>query len=149
STANLEVGMLVNGAGISGNTLITAINTVTSTVTLSQPATATANLVALSFGGTPVVTTLGNISTTSNPTQITGLTTTNGLVAGMQVTGVGIPANTFVTLITSGTAVTLSQPVTATANSVTFTFTITPNTATTGMTHGNKTVDGLTSTVGI
>jgi hypothetical protein len=59
---------------------------------------------------------------TNSTTTIT-LATANLLVgAGQKVTGAGIPANTYVVSITSGTSVVISNAATATAGSVTFTF---------------------------
>ena len=62
------------------------------------------------------------IGSTNSTTTIT-LATANLLVgAGQKVTGAGIPANTYVVSITSGTSVVISNAATATAGSVTFTF---------------------------
>jgi hypothetical protein len=59
---------------------------------------------------------------TNSTTTIT-LATANLLVgAGQKVTGAGIPANTYVVSITSGTSVVISNAATATASGVTFTF---------------------------
>lgn len=49
-----NVGMTVSGAGIPTGAVVTAVNTTSHTITLSQPATATAAAVALSFSGYPV-----------------------------------------------------------------------------------------------
>lgn len=64
--------------------------------------------------------TTGNTHTS---TTLDGLANTTGVAVGMLVTGTGIPTNTFVTAINSGTSVTLSQAATGTASiSVTFTW---------------------------
>lgn len=66
---------------------------------------------SFSFAGT---------KSTSNST-ITGISTTAGVIVGMRVEGLGIPANTTVTGVT-GTTVTLSNtPTTAGSTSLTFT----------------------------
>jgi len=57
---------------------------------------------------------------TSN-TTITGLASTAGLVPGMRVEGLGIPANTTIASVVSGTSITLSAtPTTAGSTSLTF-----------------------------
>lgn len=62
------------------------------------------------------------VGSTNSTTTIT-LATANLLVgAGQKITGAGIPANTYVVSITSGTTVVISNAATATAGSVTFTF---------------------------
>lgn len=58
--------------------------------------------------------------TTSASTSVTSVSSTTGILVGMAVTGAGIPANTTVASIGSGT-ITLSQAATATASDVTLT----------------------------
>jgi hypothetical protein len=60
-------------------------------------------------------------ATTNGSAAVTGLASTASMVAGMAVSGTGIPAGTTVASITSGTAITLSTPATATGASVALT----------------------------
>jgi hypothetical protein len=60
-------------------------------------------------------------ATTNGSTAVTGLASTASMVVGMAVSGTGIPAGTTVASITSGTAITLSAPATATGASVSLT----------------------------
>jgi hypothetical protein len=63
--------------------------------------------------------------TTTGATHTTkvvdGFASTANIPLGATITGAGIPANTYVTGITSGTAITISNAATATASGVTFT----------------------------
>lgn len=67
----------------------------------------------------PVFTFTGD--TNSNTTILTQYT--NGLIIGMYLTGAGIPANTYITGISTGVSITISAAATATATGVTFTIT--------------------------
>lgn len=69
---------------------------------------------------TPVVET-GD--TTSASASVINIGTTTGLTVGMVVTGAGIPVNTTILTVDSGTAITLSANATATAAGVSLTFT--------------------------
>lgn len=60
-------------------------------------------------------------ATTNGSAAVTGLASTASMVVGMAVSGTGIPAGTTVASITSGTAITLSAPATATGASVSLT----------------------------
>ena len=106
STTGLLAGMVVNGPGIPAGTTIASITNGT-TLVLSAAATATATgqtFAAFGFSG----------GTTSGSADLTVASTT-GLLAGMQVTGAGIPAGTRIASITNATTVVLSAPATATA----------------------------------
>jgi hypothetical protein len=60
-------------------------------------------------------------ATTNGSAAVTGLASTASMVVGMAVSGTGIPAGATVASITSGTAITLSTPATATGASVSLT----------------------------
>jgi hypothetical protein len=60
-------------------------------------------------------------ATTNGSTAVTGLASTASMVVGMAVSGTGIPPGATVASITSGTAITLSAPATATGASVSLT----------------------------
>lgn len=66
----------------------------------------------LPFG---VVVTALSGTTTNGANTVTGISSTANLVVGMSVTGSGIPANTFISTITSSTAITLTNNATASA----------------------------------
>ena len=67
----------------------------------------------------PVFTFTGDThSSTTITTQYT-----NGLIIGMYLTGTGIPANTYITAISTGVSITISAAATASAIGVTFTIT--------------------------
>ena len=70
--------------------------------------------------------TVGPVFTFTGDTHTTTTITTqytNGLVIGMYLTGSGIPANTYITGISTGVSITISAAATATATGVTFTIT--------------------------
>src|SRR5207302_1054230 len=96
STTNLVVGMPVTGTGIPNNTTISSIINNTS-IALSNAATATGTGVTFTF-------TSGITTAASN---VVIVSSTTGLVAGMQVTGPGIAPNTTITAVAAPT-VTLS-----------------------------------------
>ncbi len=81
STAGLIVGQVVSGTGIVPGTVITAINTTTSVVTLSQAATASG----------------------TNPVGYGGIMVSNALGAALQLSG-GVTINNALNLNSSGTA---------------------------------------------
>ena len=60
-------------------------------------------------------------NTTTGSASVTSIASTTGLAAGMLVTGSGIPANTKVSSVTSGTAIVLTANATATATGVSLT----------------------------
>jgi hypothetical protein len=115
TTTGWAVNQTVTGAGIPAGTYIITV-TGTSTLTLSQAATATATGVTLTrqagfnyveYGGMAPD---SRASTTDGSTTITigartgdSVTTTADLIVGMKVSGTGVPANTFITAITSTT----------------------------------------------
>jgi hypothetical protein len=116
-------GKLVTGTGIPANTTIVAIVSSTS-VKLSANATATGASVSLTFSPYLVpsarqVTDGVTVNASASLTSASAAFTTADL--GKAVTGTGIPANTYITTITSATAVVLSQSATASASSVTVT----------------------------
>lgn len=71
--------------------------------------------------------TVGPVFTFTGATTSTSTTVetqyTNGLIIGQLITGTGIPALTYITAISTGVSITLSQAATATAPVVTFTIT--------------------------
>ncbi len=95
----LDVGMKIRGTGIPNGATVAAINNTTApyTVTISLPAGTS----AASPDGTAV----------SGSTSLT-VSSASNIVAGQNVVGAGIPANTTVVSL-SGTTVTLSAPTTA------------------------------------
>ncbi|MEQ1747983.1 MAG: autotransporter-associated beta strand repeat-containing protein [Prosthecobacter sp.] len=98
--ARLEVGMPISGAGIQSGTTITDLSPGTSTLTLSLAATATSNSVIL--------------TTDDADDLIRNTSSTTGLAVGMTVTGLGVPAGTFIKTI-SGNILNLSANVAGTA----------------------------------
>jgi hypothetical protein len=60
-------------------------------------------------------------STTTNTSATLVVSSTTGLVAGMVVSGTGIPANTYILSVVNGTNLTMSANATATASTVTVT----------------------------
>jgi arylsulfatase A-like enzyme len=146
STAGLWPGMLVAGANIPTGTTVSSITNTTSFV-LSANATASGSSLTLSAGGI----TLSGCSITSGSAAVTcpstaglvgattlsltsGATTsgsanvtcasTSGLQVGMSVSGTGIPANTQVKTVVSGTQFTMSSNATATNAGLTITATL-------------------------
>lgn len=119
STTGVAVGDVIAGSGVGGT--VTAVNTATNTLTLSQNTTA-ASSVPVTFSA---ASTTANFSA-NNPT-IT-VASAAGIIIGQTVTGPGIAANSTVTLII-GKTLTLSQNTTAAGNTVAVTFSV-PTTAT-------------------
>jgi flagellar hook-associated protein 3 FlgL len=111
-TSTLTVGMPITGAGIPADTVITAVNP--HSVTLSQNATATATNVLLDRAIS------GNTQAQSK--VLTGLFSTASLLVGMPVRGTGIPDNTVITAINSPTSISISNAPTATANGISLSF---------------------------
>ena len=101
--ATLRPGMTVTGTGIPVNTTVAAVGS--NSVTLSNPTTGTAATQLISFGVTLNFARLGiNVAMptgTNNPPPSATVAAVNvnnvtGLVAGMQVSGPGIPAGTVI-----------------------------------------------------
>jgi len=116
SNTGLAVGMVVIGSGIPTGTVITALNPVAGTITLSQAATATAAATSLKF-----------LAAATMPSQLaferngvikaattTVTTDATNLVADMQVAGDGIPdGTTIVAVDVLNRQITLSNAATA------------------------------------
>ncbi len=118
NTSALAVGMSISGTGIPAGDSIASIPSLSS-ITLASPA---------SSGGSPVLT-FGPVwamnmpgDTTLGGTSIVNLPSNNQLVAGMAVTGPGIPANTFIASVSGLTSITLTNAATVTAASVNLVF---------------------------
>ena len=79
------------------------------------------NVVTIQSWGTAVANPTGTISTSSNPTVITGMVGTSGIAAGQLITGAGISPNTTCTSV-SGTVATMSASAILTLTSGTFNF---------------------------
>ena len=114
----LKVGMLLNGNGIPVNDKITAINTVTNTLTLSSA-------VSIGQGATvgftwPNGTNVLSLTGASNGTTLT-FASTAGLLPGLVAAGNGLPTNDVITSV-NGKTVTLAQAATTNSPSVPVTF---------------------------
>ncbi len=136
STAGVTVGWGISGGSIPALTKVVSVVNGT-TLTISQAPTATAS--ALTFSSGPIVyvraksglavQNFGSQSytggaTTSGSATVT-MTSTTGIVAGENITGTGIPANTTVLTVVNGTTLTLSANASATGSALTFT--VSPN----------------------
>ena len=123
-TTGLAVGQAITGTGVAANTIITAING--STLTVSVPASANGTGVSLTVtsAGTPVK--------GSNVFGVAG--TIPGVAIGQPVTGTNVPANSYITQI-SANSITLSQAASGSS-------TVTPSGYTTS---GNKQISGVSS----
>ena len=119
NTSALAVGMSVTGTGIPPGDSIASITSISS-ITLAAPASSSGSPVSLTFGPVWAMQMPGD--TTLNGTSIQNLPSTNQLVAGMAVTGPGIPANTFIASIAGLTSITLTNPATASAASANLIF---------------------------
>ncbi|MGV3660650.1 MAG: autotransporter-associated beta strand repeat-containing protein [Prosthecobacter sp.] len=109
TTADISGGSLLIpsvGVRVGGGILFNGSNTISSSVTF-DPASATA-------------TSLTGGSTAANSTTVT-VASTAGLVIGMGVTGLNIPAGAYITAITSATQFTISVAATAAGTAQTFT----------------------------
>ena len=104
-TTGLVVGMKILGVGITVGTTIATITPNTS-ITMSAPA------VALIQTG----------DTTSSSPNVVNLQDTSILVAGMKVTGTGIPSSTTILSITDSTSIVLSADATATNTGTSLSF---------------------------
>ena len=101
--ATLIVGMAVTGTNVPANTVITAVNTGTGQISVNNNTTGTAATQLLNFGATLNFARLGiNVAmptnTNASSVNLASVTVNNntGVVAGMSVTGPGIPAGTIV-----------------------------------------------------
>lgn len=117
TTTLWAVNQAITGAGIPVGTYVTAV-TGTTSITMSQAATATATSVVFTrqagfnyvqYGGMAPVSRVG---TADGTTVVTGITNTKDLQVGMKVTGAGVPANTFISSIIANTSITLGNTVT-------------------------------------
>jgi hypothetical protein len=104
STSDLVTGMHVVGVGIPSGTTISSITNSTSIV-ISNAAVGTNQTGVL----------------TNTDTEVTGLQDTSILVAGMKVTGTGVPSSTTIASITDSTTIELSNAATI-SSSETLTF---------------------------
>ena len=104
--ATLTVGMAITGTNIPLNTTVTAINTGTGQITVSNPTTGSVATQLLNFGATLNFARLGTYvampanTPNSGANSVLGIVTVNnltGLVAGMTVSGPGIPAGSIIT----------------------------------------------------
>ncbi len=114
SNTGLAVGETVSGAGVPAATTVTAVGS--TTVTLSQNATATAN-VPLTFDCLQAGTTMTVLGATTATLSKTALAT----VGGAALTFSGLQAGTSVTVLAGSTA-TLNKPATATATAALFNY---------------------------
>jgi hypothetical protein len=120
STAGLSIGIAISGPGITAGTRISAIGSGTLTLSIAATATATAAaLTAMTLKDPPGiqcgykgVAITGD--TTSGSATVSSISSMTGLVVGMVVLGPGIPVNTSILTLGSGT-LTLSANATATA----------------------------------
>ncbi len=119
TSTDLLVGMSITGNGIpSGTTIIDVPDG--SSIQISQNASSSGST-TFTFGGNSTSRT-GTIGS-GTPTQISALATTNDIFNGMNVSGPGIPVNTTVTNINSGSTITMSASATAFGSNVPVTFT--------------------------
>lgn len=142
TTADLYVGMPIEGAGIPAGTTIASITGLT-TATMSANATAGATVPITLFyhgyGSGGSATTFGvpddrglfergldtgskgydkstiTGTTTNASTAITGIASTRGLFVGQAISGTGVPGGATIASITSSSAITISAAATASA----------------------------------
>ena len=117
STTGLVAGMSITGTGIPTSTTISSVTNSTDFV-ISNAASGTYPA-GNALTGTATLT--GAITTNADPTVVCDSTT--GLVAGMGITGTGIPGSTTVLSVTSGTEFELSANATVTQTGATLTAT--------------------------
>lgn len=121
SVAGLTTGMTVIGTGIPTSATITAISG--STITLSGKATSSATGEELFFNVPRSYKYKGNV--TSGLTQVSGLSSMEGLTVGTEVTGTGIPTSTKITEVKpSAKTIVLSNKATSTVSADELTFTL-------------------------
>jgi len=115
---NVTVGMAVSGTGIPANTYVTAVASTTS-ITISQAATVTGSSLVLTFNPGPYGYSYSTTSSTLNSTTtVTSSALFGRVVAGMTVTGYGIPAGTTVSSVTNTSTIILSQAATVSGTSI-------------------------------
>jgi len=85
-------------------------------LSLKSKTTGTSGAFSISDSSTPTVNTLQTVGPTSTVNTLS-FSSTEGLVAGMAVSGNGIPAGTTITSVNSATGITLSASATVTDNS--------------------------------
>lgn len=90
------------------------------TITTSMTTTFKAEVMAAGHCINAIVTPTGNTNTS---TAVDTVSSMAGVAVGMSVTGSGVPSNTFVAAITSGTAFVLSKATTTTLSGTTLTIT--------------------------
>ncbi|MEI7861694.1 MAG: hypothetical protein WCJ21_03655, partial [Planctomycetota bacterium] len=120
TTKGLHEGMVVTGAGIPSGTTIVSIDSSGSDITLSANVGSVITT-PFAFG---TVALASNGTTVKGSPDVTGISSTDGLLVGMPVTGTGIPANTTILSINPAdtTSLTLSAKSTATSGSYALTF---------------------------
>ena len=124
---NVVVGMFVSGTGIPAGTTITTV-TDNKNFVMSQNATATGSSLSLSFA-------IASVTAGSNALYLS--IGNSSIVAGMLVTGTGIPAGTTITTVTNNQNFVMSQNATGT-QIITPSFTTASTIA--GFTSGSSTI---------
>jgi Flp pilus assembly protein TadG len=149
-TAALQAGMTVYGHGIASGTTISSASGTSITLSSNAALTYTGNSLAV---GPPILgTNLSNPYTDPTTFNTTGTWTsghntmtvasTSGIVAGMVITGTGIPTSTSTTVSSiSGTTVTMSANATANGTSAAVTFSLAGS-----ATSGSTTISSLKGT---
>ncbi len=118
STAGLIAGMTVTGTGITGSATIVSILDATHYAISQNLGNSTATTTAT----TNFTHTLALSSTTTSASTTVTVASTAGMVAGMAVTGTGIPASTTIASVTDATHYVLSAAATVNAtNNLTYT----------------------------
>jgi hypothetical protein len=116
NTTGVAVGQYISGNGIQAGTTVQSVTT-NESVVISQPATFTSDQ-ALTFGPTFTGVTRGapgvtqTVTQTANSAVVTTSNTINVRV-GQYVVGTGVPADTFVSSVTTNTSIRLSEAVTS------------------------------------
>ena len=124
STASAFVGQSITGVGIPAGTSIASIVNGT-TLTISNPATATG----------------GPLSVTTNATTTVTTASTTGLAVGQAITGTGIPAGATISSITNATTFVISTAATASG-------TVTATINTSGVAQGSLFTGGVNLSTG-
>lgn len=122
----LVPGQIISGTGVTAGTFITANGTGsggtgTYTVSISQTVGSATSMVASTINPATKVT-VANVSGTSGTTILTTTGSFSSLWVNALVQGVGVPANTRISTIDSGTQITLTKELTANISSQTLTF---------------------------
>lgn len=140
TTAGLFVGAPVTGAGLPANERVTAITSPTTfTITTGTGVTAQASTTLTAVD--PIVNLAIAGAATTTGSNIVTVPSTTGLVIGLPVSGTGLPANEFITAITSSTTFTVT---TATGVTTQASTTITANNLNNGLIGGWAVADGNT-----